>query len=552
MRLPFLFRLPPGATPSRPAHVPQWLQRLPMLNKVDATRDFFNGLQAINGTDIAPKARLKILERLTPTARNMIRDLSRQLAARSLPLPAKSRRTLHQLQALLRQMALGYERCAIDALTAERPDPALATLACHRALCYLSEIASESAKLYAPDPPGLWAESKRLHALAREHGLQARTPAHARGHAQDPRSIDDLFKASLLLAISSPHSLRRQEVQRLADYFKHAAPLCDLTEQPVADSSGGAFLLAPGSDEPPHYALLSEATPLPGTLSLNLTRLQRDLREIAQGSAPGPAGGPDRGLARRVIGYWAATASKRRFIRSPRGEAVRVAVGLNNVRRSLGPPAEVQPPGYEIDIHRTRGRESADLDAAEVWDLLARGNVITEAEPEPSPAAMGSRASLYRSSASFMTWTVRDAGPGGYALGWRGEQASPVQVEDLIAVRDCARDHAPWELGRVRWMKSEESGELLIGVQLLAQRALPADVTRVHNRSLAHAFPIPALLVPPSGTHKAPSLVVPGHSVASGDDLSLRIGRRDLRVQLERATHQSASFNVFRCSSGGF
>jgi hypothetical protein len=551
-RIPGLFTDSGDAFPSTLRQLRRWLKELPLINKDETTRLYLGGLQSHNALPLPPRTRLENMEELRPSGQSILHDLDKQLASRTLPLPSKSRLTWQSALAIRRQLAAGYAGCLESDGGDEGPlSKDGFALAVHRAMSSLAEAFAVAARLYAPYPPGLWSEINRLYALAETQGVTDYL-VEDKSDLDLPRStIADVFKQSHLLAISAPQSLHRGDVQRLTDYLKQAARLCTLSATPVADASGGAFMVDLTADEPGFYMMLSEMHPTPEMRALNLTQLQRDLRDHMH-RTPGARAvdgfarreSPDPDLARRLLAAWSSTNAQRRFSRAPKGTEVDLAVGLSHIWEALSPKPDPSANGLTYDVPvRARLSDDAPADASDVWGSVGYGNFVGEWPPRGQRQTQQPRT---RRPEDWQTWRVRDTSAGGYSLVWSGTAPSTVQVGDLVAASD-GPDLDNTRLGLIRWMQAEEAGELHIGIELLAQRAVPATVVRVANRALDKDLPARVLIVPAvKSSQIGPTLLTPPKLVAVGDELTLAVAAHESTAVVRRIVEHTGACSVYR------
>lgn len=539
-----------GTMPTGTWALRRWLRDLPMADPGEATRSFFNGLQQLNDTPLPVTHRLRLMGLIRPTGQLLLQDLGRQLGVRQLPLSAKGRKALQLSQALHRELAQGYMiALRQNPEGGAAPSGKVLAAAIHGALTYLGEVLLESARVYAPDPPGVWRDVHWLFALAEERGIEHRPLADPDRPNLPYSSIAELYTRCSLLAISNPQGLRQGEAQRLARYFEHAARRCEVSRSPVADAAGGVYLADLTSDEPPFYALLSELRPGPEMRAFSLTGLIRELREQVQGSAAGAASGAPLGadLARRVLASWSSTTAKRRFSRTHQVQCVPLAVGFAEICAALtGDPPPVHAPltapapAPAEPARAHKAAPSPETDAASVWDLVARGHVLTDlppvAEPEPVPPPL-----THGVQAVWPMWRVRDASPGGYALLWEGEAPARAQVGEIVAVGTGRPGADAWQIGVIRWMKALDASGLQIGVQLLAQRGAPARVNDTGVAPEAAVIVLPAI---PAGKEE-PRLLAPGGTLRSGQALRLHVDSRDLDIVIGRTLEEGPAFVMF-------
>lgn len=553
--------------PTKPRKIKAWLKNLPLVNMGETTKTFYTGLRQLNRLEIPIKDRLVIMELLRPQARMILEHLNKHLISRSLPLPAKSRKIVGLTQALMLEMAIGYKACLHPVLAdGARLDTRRMALATHRALRFLGQALLQSAQVYAPDPCGIWADIHPLYRLAEHRGFLKRAVKDDHYYTLKQSSVADVYKQICLLALSRPQTLRQGEAEKLAAYFERMGLVCEIHTEPVPDALNGVYVTHLAESEPPMYVPYNEVPDSADIRSFDLQAVVRDIRETMQkGDFDQTASIINRSelgfdLMRRLLMNLGSTA-KRRFSRAQKDDEITIAIGLNNIHKAIredsdslfnnqDAPAAHQPSFDELSLQSLGDTERADTRehfnplATNIWDIVARGNIVTEEQqakikeaqrpPAPPPP-------------SAETWKISNASAGGYGLCWEGEQPSRVQVGEIAGLRELEGTNYQWRIGVVRWMQFEEERGLEIGVQLLAPKTLLISIEEVINRGAGVKLPIKAFMLPGIKTIEIPpSVIVPAHQFAVGDELRITLFNRDLAITLTALGEHTSAFAQFR------
>ncbi len=555
------------AFPTKPRKIKAWLKDLPLVNMGETTKAFYTGLRQLNRLEIPIKDRLSIMELLRPQARMILDHLHKHLVSRSLPLPAKSRKIVGLTQTLMLEMAIGYKACLHPVLTGSaRLDTKRLALATHRAMRYLGQALLQSAQVYAPDPCDVWSDIHRLYRLAEDKSLLKRAVKDDHYHTLKQSTIPDVYKQICLLALSRPQTLRQGEAEKLAAYFERMGPACEMHTEPVPDALNGVYVTHLAENEPPMYVPHADVPESADIRSFDLQAVVRDIRETMQkGDFDQTASIINRSelgfdLMRRLLMNLGSTA-KRRFSRAQKDDEITIAIGLNNIHQAIredsdslfntqDPPAQHQPRFDELSLQSLGDTERADTRehfnplATNIWDIVARGNIVTEENQAQIKEAQRPPAPPPSSAES---WKISNASAGGYGLCWEGDQPSRVQVGEIVGLRELEGNAHQWRIGVVRWMQFEEERGLEIGVQLLAPKTLLISIEEVINRSPGVKLPIKAFMLPGIKTIEIPpSVIVPAHQFAAGDELRITLFHRDLSISLTALGEHTSAFAQFR------
>ncbi|MDX5333025.1 MAG: hypothetical protein LPK58_03160 [Gammaproteobacteria bacterium] len=554
----------PESFPTRPRRVRQWLKDLPLVNMGETTRLFYTGLSELNRLKVSAGTRLEIMELMAPTTAMVLDYLGKHMVSRSLPLPAKSRKIVTLTQTILMELANGYKACVVDATVyRHRLWGGKLPLAIHRSLRYLEQVLFNAARVYAPEPGGVWRDIHGLYAIAEQQGLLGKQIKDPLLRQRSKSSIADAYKHACLLALARPQSLRQGEADRIEAYFEVHCGDGEIVRTPSPDANGGAYVVNLEVDEPPVYAAIAEI-PASGTIrGIDVTQAVKSLRHTLQKGDFDPTAsiiqrselGFD--LTRRLLNTLSET-SQRRFSRAEKDDQAQIALGLANIHTAIRedletPPGADAPPRREplldeLSLQRLPDdeRAAARNEELNVWDSVAQGNVISEAYLEHKREQERKRMERPKAP-SWESWRVTNASAGGFGLLWEGEQPSRAQVGELVGVRENRDGSYQWRLGVIRWMQFQEDLGLEIGVQLLGPRTLLLEIQRIKNRLVSDSFPIDAFLLPGIKTiHLEPTVILPAGRFQVGDQLLVKLFNQQLKLQLTRLDEHSSSFAQYQ------
>jgi cyclic-di-GMP-binding protein len=573
-RLPSLRASGQGDLPTQPRKLRRWLSELPLVNMGEATRQFYQGLRILNETRLSPGARLELMELMRPMAGTVLTHLGRHFVNRTLPLPEKSRRIAELNRVILSELAIGYGQAVRDLLKSGRPRGKTLALAAYRAMRYTGQILQNSWRLYEPAPSGIWREIYQLYQAAEARGAHDIPVMDETLHGQGRGTVSGALKKICLLALTHPLSLRQGETDRVADFLDTVGASAVISENPMADSTGGVHVVNLDTDDAPAYLRLADTPRGPHVRALNLAPLARDIRETIQGGVRHNGFEMSADLSHRLLEGWMRSA-RRRFSRANRDDEVNVAIGLGNIyatierdmaERAAGDRGDSTDLTLQYTSGELSGRRGHDGDGneagflaaadpvgyAEVWDAVARGNVITETHARrphsPPITALGLGT---RDAAQAEPWQLINASPGGFCLRWRGQRACRAQVGELIGLREKEGNQYQWRVGVIRWMLNKAEGGLEVGVQVLAPRTVLVRIEPPHPVR-SNATPGQALLLPAIRTiQQPPTLVVPAGRFQVGEEVIVSLAGRAMRLRLEGLGEHTSLFAQHRYTSMG-
>ena len=274
---------------SSPKAFGRWVERLPMANLGELSRQLYHAIIELNQLFCSPAQRLQLLELLRPRLRFVCSELSRHYMGIAIALPEKQRKIANLSQALQLHLASGYKLTImelLDSSSIDRQRKSLA-LACHRALTELGATILRAQKLYTASPSGSWQESHRLFRFACENRLQDLMVPDDQRPRRNESTVADAYAQTLLLGCARTNQLRQNEMEQAAELFELWAP--DVRCAPEAATSA-VFLVDMENDAPPCYRSLASAPDSTGWWGFETAALATRINEhLSSPRESGPA-----------------------------------------------------------------------------------------------------------------------------------------------------------------------------------------------------------------------------------------------------------------------
>lgn len=547
-------RVPDGGEfDSRPEQVQEWIASLPLANLSECSRLIRSALAWLNCTTLGTIQRHKALELLQGPIAYATDALKRQYIKSPLPLSPKLAKWAQLVTDIESEYATGYKIVATELSVRDRPRPETEILgiALYRALTHLGSVLLNAYQTYSPATPRVWREMHAIYRYAETERLHLATIGRAPGQS---RTIGELYKSALLLALARPHCLMQEEMTLLYRRLQTEwAARCDLRtlESGAVPRSGWMIDL---SSDAPHVATASDANAgrtlfcegLLRLLEAEAAQASRD-RDVTQDKTlrVKPAAGLNAALLHRLIGAWSRTRT-RVFSRSSQSGRMLVAAGLSAAHHVITQHA-----------HARRIADSSDQQGsarARFFEAGAKSSTTERRSEEPfeDRAAPHQAATLLESGAStrlhYVTHlcTLVNEGPGGVCLLWNEEQTPAIRIGEVIALRYINVAHDPWAVGVVRWIKSTEVGAVQFGVQMLVPSAEPVATRLGSGDDLATDY-LRGLLLPELTTIGAPpTLVTANFLYRPGNVISVVSKSGERLVRLEHVVDSTRAYSRFQ------
>ncbi|MCL2346084.1 MAG: hypothetical protein FWC58_09575 [Desulfobulbus sp.] len=458
----------------------------------DDAEQLHRQLLKLRGTPMPIAERCKLLDLLYDRVERLVKAELPGFQKMALPVANKMRLRIKRIVGLLEIMTQDYSIALTELLgPADNDSPHNALLRAMQCITWQIKIDHLVA---APTGVGLWRQLHALFRTARRHRLE--TLPDPRGNAGIARLYSDI----LLATIAQPASFSASELEFINDYIE-GSPFCvELSDTPPIGAEA-VFWIDLERDIGAHALIrrlpAAESQPLYFACDAIATEARRQLDELERGASAADLKLPPfaetragRGVLRRLADGWGKPA-RRRFPRRRQAYRANLCLGLDSL-----------------------------------WRLMRHvGNPVPLSE-----------------------WMVTNESPEGYALMHVGGDTDNLRIGDVVAVQAIDERHdAPWHICLIRWAISENPEHIELGLQLLAPRAIAAEIAQPGELDAGCV----AVLILPETPPLRPSeslLTPPGKIERTGAPLILLVERDNLLIREIRAGNldgQTGSIELF-------
>ena len=580
LRIPDQLPAPPDSFLLDPKTTTEWFESLPVANIGETARLVFNALVDCNRMEIPDLVRARVIELFREPVAYLCGNLERHFLDMGFPLSQKGRKTALLGRALNSELALGYKIIIERLLKSDvkRFDEKLMVVALHRAVYYLCEVLYRSAVVYEPWPPGVWRELHSLYAYASQNKVHAVPVKDALATRSRSNTIENVYRRALLFSTTNPLRLRQTEIRRVYQVLDLWAPRVEL-KQPIDDPDVSAvFSFDIWGDMPPVHGSLVRPPLTRRTRLFDVRRLVQNLREQfdQEPSEAEPGENQEqlvRPLLRRLISDWVSP-SQRRYVRTHLNFDLDLLVGLTAIHQVLtgdepaasSTVAEQQNPAQTRKVSSPRvpawadaspgGLSLSPLDSTLASEPTLRDPRFTGANlANEKEAAVDwtSKSSSSKPQTPYPVQTFNESA-GGYCLRWASDHPAKVRIGEILGVRTPG-EKPSFAVGTVRWIKQDPERELEIGVQVMAARCQPGELS-MSPKAKGGKTPkqplYPCLLLPESqaGDHET-SLLTNAPNLDTGAAPWLLVRGEQRRIKLLRVLETSGSYrrHEFRLAS---
>lgn len=496
-------KTPPNPDLSAEANIKgilEWLALAHGRNGSEDTEQLHKQLLILREAPIPTAQRQKLLDLLYGQAERIVNADLPALREISLPVSRKLRQRVRATLDMLGILTQDYFNTLADLFDPQNttsPRPPQTTL--RRVMFCISWQIQVSHLVASPTGIGLW---QQLHAAFRTaHRLGLSDIAGPR----DGQSIVQIYSSTLLAAIAQPASFSSRELTFINDYVASCNPTLELAEEPPKESSS-IFWIDLDKDVPAHALirrLPSAETQILYFSCDTLTRTtQHHLGELKKGATASSLGLPTfaetragKAVLKRLAGLWGQPA-KRKFPRRRQSYRVHFCAGLESL-----------------------------------WHLMKH--------PE--------------NRVPLSEWMVTNESPDGYALMHMSGHTKNLEVGDIAALQpigERAEAIPLWHVCIVRWALSENPEHIELGLQLLASRAIAAEIAQPFDLDSPS---ISALILPETPPLRpSQALIVPTGALGDAKHKIIVLVETDnLAIREVRTTsidEQTSSIEVFSVS----
>ena len=477
----------------------EWLALAHDRTGSDDSDQLLHQFAILRETPLPPRQWSKLHELLHRHVERIVGAELPRLQEITLPISRKTRQRVRLLSDMLSAVTQDYFNTLADLFDplGDNTPKALhlpltrimKTIGWQARICYL---------VAAPTPIGLWHQLYSAFETARRFEL-----ANLPGPRGEP-TVQRSFANILLTAIAQPASFSSVELNFIREFVERHPANIEFFDQ-APPSGHGIFWIDLDKDFGAH-ALIRKAPP-PGTRTLFFSSdalgeaAIRFNDALQQGATAAELGLPD-------------------FADTRSGQAT-----LKRLAMLWGNPVKRKFPR-----RRHSYRAHLCLGLGHLWQLLKH----PDAKPVPSE------------------WMVTNESPDGFALMHMSGQTAALRVGDIVALQPQEEpgDANPvWHICLIRWALSENPEHIEIGLEILAPRAIAAEIAQPDTA----AGCVSALLLPETPPlHPGECLVVPAGSLGANNGLIiLMVEGRNLEIREIRATHldeHTGAIEVFSVS----
>jgi hypothetical protein len=491
------------ASPTAEANIKgilEWLALAHGRRGAEDTDQLHQQLLRLRQAPIPTPQRLKLLDLLFSQAERIIDSELPALYETALPISRKLRQRIRTVLDMLAVLTQDYFNTLAELFdpqnTGTQRSPQTTLRRVIRCISWQVQINQLSA---SPTGLGLWQQLHAAFRTSRRLGL-----ADAPG-PRDSQSILQIYSATLLAAIAQPASFSSRELAFISSYLAACNHSLALAAEPPRDSDS-IFWIDPDKDFPAHALIRRLPSADTQTLYFSCDALtssaQIHLSELKKGATASSLGLPafaetrsGQGVLKRLVRLWGQP-SKRKFPRRRQSYRVHFCAGLDNI-----------------------------------WQLLKTSTPHTPCSE----------------------WMVINESPDGYALMHVSGQTRDLEVGDIAALQPIGEraEAVPlWHVCIVRWALSENPEHIELGLQLLASRAIAAEIAQpfdLDSRNIA------ALILPETPPLRpSQALIVPTGALSdTRQKIVVLVERDNLAIHEVRTTgvdEQTNSIEVFSVS----
>ena len=479
----------------------RWVEELPTANVGETARQVYKTLVTFNRTQIPTLTRAEIVELFREPVSHVITNIRKHYYQRGFPLPAKGLKAARLAAALCGELANAYKILFLDQILGDERsfNQKLIIVAAQRAIQYLDQQMFQHLLTYRDYPKGLWREANYLYAWAIQNEVaevQVREESGSRWGKKRTKSIDQVYKAMVLMATTNPNGFRQSHLAKLHRRMAEWALLIQTSPAYEVRGSTGLFFINLWADSPPQHSLQNGQRRDSRYLAFDLNPVLDEARAIfdqARWEAPGHLDQDENQLSRTLlkplIQHWS-KASERRFPRSEDQGHIEVLPGFSNLLKYLEAQeqarqeeeapseeevAESQPASnltWNDSVFSSLAINSPVSNAggdSNFSDSLNLASTLIGSLDEPDPSTLINEPPKKRETPRPFTALTFNRSVGGYCLAWRENAPMRIRVGDVLGIQPFD-DAAHMGIGITRWLRQHKEGEVVIGLQRLSNR----------------------------------------------------------------------------------
>ncbi|RIX46821.1 MAG: hypothetical protein D3M94_08940 [Rhodocyclales bacterium GT-UBC] len=480
----------------------EWLALAHGRNGNEDTEQLHQQLQTLRAAAVPTAQRQKLLDLLFSQAERIVNTDLLALREISLPVSRKLRQRIRATLEMLGTLTQDYFNTLADLFDPHNtvsPRPPQGAL--RRVMLCLNWQIQISYLVASPTILGVWQQLHAAFRTAQRLGLSHSAPV------RDGLSISQIYTNALLAAIAQPASFSSRELSFINSYIAVCNHALELSSEPDPIKGDNSIFWIDLDKDAPAHALIrrlpsAESPTLYFSCAAVTELAMHHLRELRSGATASSLGLPafaetrtGKAVLKRLVELWGRPA-KRKFPRRRQSYRVHFCAGLESL-----------------------------------WQLMKH--------PE--------------STTALSEWMVTNESPDGYALMHMSGHTRNLEVGDIAALQPIGEraEAVPlWHVCIVRWALSENPEHIELGLQLLASRAVAAEIAQpfdLDSPSISALIlpetpplrPSQALIVPTGALGDAKHKII---VLVESDNLAIR------EVRTTSIEEQTSSIEVFSVS----
>lgn len=555
----------------RTKQIAVWIDALPLGDNEETTKQLYAVLSHLNRVQLPAPVRLKTMLQLQNTFNHCVQTLKSQYLGHSFPLKPRALRAADRTIAMLGEIAISYKITAIELQDHNRLfRNKLLSATIYKAVESLNELLMAHYQVYAPEPPRLWNEIHTLYSFAETEDLHKTRVRDIETDNEKQACIQHKYKETLLLALSNPYHLRRNEIDKVHLLVKEWATYTNLINPQLSPSGEANFVTCLKLDRPPVELGLIKTLEDESCRFLNTSNLTQHLRyllsqETEEQKLSSVSGvyseNNNEHLLKQLIAAWDSR-GKRSFSRSPVIGSIDLSIGLNSthflIEECNRPPVEepeeiieedsgfIDDTKNPLDInHTTFSIEPipGEADGEQYWDRNPNSHVR-----DLTPLANANDPTLeIKPTYNYQPWKTLNISAGGYCLLWDHDNSSNAQIGEIVGIKETGQDgENAWRIGVVRWMQYLRHQGLKLGIQILSPNATTIQSRLLKGRASKKKEYSCLGLPEMKAMHQPASILTPALHYKVGDALILNNQGNLMNVQLTRLVENTGNFARFQ------
>jgi len=520
-----------------------WLNSLSLSDSNRTARELYRSLHTLNRLRLDPGSRGAILEIYRTPVNTVTAALQQTLGQQSLPLAVNFRRMTEIVRELNCEMALGYKIVLLDQQGSWkqrllRKSPAMAV---ERAMRYLGEVLVFCYHSYLPFPAQLWSELHELYRYSDQYKILD-TPVEIDVERDiGATTIKERYKQICLLGLCNPYQLPQGDARRIHIFLYRWANTATVKPANSMSPAVACFQIDLLRDAPPVlYDQPIDSAGQQRVRILDVTALVAKVKSFVERLENGePASHLDLGtecldvacleLLRHMLRAWGATTSRQHSRSSGKG-FLSLCVGINATHFFADGqrPFSRPPSSLSSMTKNTSEEEPLDIDVNATNDNISSEIVSAAVAVE---------------NYHVTRWEIIDQSASGMFLRCTELPGMRLRVGDFLGAQFGGNVEGEWWPATVRRLQVDVSGNIEIGIELLASQLTPVAVCAADGQVPCHA----ALTLPELATSskKRPrSLVIPRGVFREQADLLLIMSAdtEPVRIRPLKLVERSRSF----------